>query len=381
MPTRRINVSGTDNQKLDEDVRENNKNRPDRCVRKIMKTDRMDVSEKIMKIMKTNWMKVGGLQKSDTPTSLYEKEERGEHIMKKKNFIVLLATLALGAALLTGCGSQESKADDAATAETTETTETTESADSTADASDTQELETIKVGASITPHAEILAQVKDKLAEEGYDLEIVEYNDYVLPNTALEDGELDANFFQHQPYLDDFNAENGTHLVSVAAVHFEPFGLYAGKTASLDELKEGASVAVPNDTTNEARALLLLEAQGLIKLKEDAGLSATVLDIVENPLNLEIKEIEAAQLVRSLPDVDIAAINGNYAAEGGLNVADAIAVEASDSLAADTYANVIAVKEGNEDSAKTKALVDAVLSDDVKTYINDTYGNAVIPVF
>ena len=301
--------------------------------------------------------------------------------MKKKNFTVLLATLALGAALLTGCGSQESTADDTATAETTETTETTESADSAADASDTQELETIKVGASITPHAEILAQVKDNLAEEGYDLEIVEYNDYVLPNTALEDGELDANFFQHQPYLDDFNAENGTHLVSVAAVHFEPFGLYAGKTSSLDELKEGASVAVPNDTTNEARALLLLEAQGLIKLKEDAGLSATVLDIVENPLNLEIKEIEAAQLVRSLPDVDIAAINGNYAAEGGLNVADAIAVEASDSLAADTYANVIAVKEGNEDSAKTKALVDAVLSDDVKTYINDTYGNAVIPVF
>ena len=193
-------------------------------------------------------------KKSDTPTSLYEKEERGENIMKKKNFTVLLATLALGAALLTGCGSQESKADDAATAETTETTETTESADSAADASDTQELETIKVGASITPHAEILAQVKDKLAEEGYDLEIVEYNDYVLPNTALEDGELDANFFQHQPYLDDFNAENGTHLVSVAAVHFEPFGLYAGKTSSLDELKEGASVAVPNDTTNEARA-------------------------------------------------------------------------------------------------------------------------------
>lgn len=300
--------------------------------------------------------------------------------MKKKNFTVLLATLALGAALLTGCGSQESTTDSAAETETTETTESADSAEAT-DTTDSQDLEVIKVGASITPHAEILAQVKDKLAEEGYDLQIVEYNDYVLPNTALEDGELDANFFQHQPYLDDFNAENGTHLVSVAAVHFEPFGLYAGKTASLDDLKEGASVAVPNDTTNEARALLLLEAQGLIKLKEDAGLSATVLDIVENPLNLEIKEIEAAQLVRSLQDVDIAAINGNYAAEGGLNVADAIAVEASDSLAADTYANVIAVKEGNEDSAKTKALVDAVLSDDVKTYINDTYGNAVIPVF
>ena len=218
-------------------------------------------------------------------------------------------------------------------------------------------------------------------AQEGYDLQVVEYNDYVLPNTALEDDELDANFFQHQPYLDDFNAENGTHLVSVAAVHFEPFGLYAGKTDSIANLKDGATVAVPNDTTNEARALLLLEAQGLIKLKEGAGLTATVLDIEENPLNLEIKEIEAAQLVRSLPDVDIAAINGNYAAEGGLNVADAIAVEASDSLAADTYANVIVVKEGNENSEKTQALVGAVLSDGVKSYIEETYGNAVIPVF
>ena len=239
----------------------------------------------------------------------------------------------------------------------------------------------IKVGASVTPHAEILAQVKDVLKEQGYDLQIVEYNDYVLPNTALEDGDLDANFFQHQPYLDDFNKENNTHLVSVAAVHFEPFGLYAGKTASLDDLQDGATVAVPNDTTNEARALLLLEAQGLIKLKDDAGLQATVLDIVENPKNLQIQEIEAAQIVRSLPDVDIAAINGNYAKEGGLDVADAIAVEASDSLAADTYANVIAVKEGNENSAKTQALVNAVLSDDVKNYIKETYGNAVVPVF
>ena len=239
----------------------------------------------------------------------------------------------------------------------------------------------IKVGASVTPHAEILEQVKDTLAEQGYTLEIVEYNDYVLPNTALEAGDLDANFFQHQPYLDDFNAENGTHLVSVAKVHFEPFGIYAGKTDSLDALQDGAKVAVPNDTTNEARALLLLEAQGLIKLKEDAGLTATVLDIEENPKNLEIQEIEAAQLVRSLPDVDIACINGNYAAEGGLDVADAIAVEASDSLAAETYGNVIAVKEGNEDSAKTKALVDAVLSDKVKQYIQETYGNAVVPVF
>lgn len=283
--------------------------------------------------------------------------------MKKKIATLLIATLTLGVVGLTGCG-----ANNGATNEATENAAT-------------EELEVLKVGASITPHAEILAQVKDVLAQEGYDLQVVEYNDYVLPNTALEDGELDANFFQHQPYLDDFNAENGTHLVSVAAVHFEPFGLYAGKTDSIANLKDGAVVAVPNDTTNEARALLLLEAQGLIKLKEGAGLTATVLDIEENPLNLEIKEIEAAQLVRSLPDVDIAAINGNYAAEGGLNVADAIAVEASDSLAADTYANVIVVKEGNENAEKTQALVDAVLSDGVKSYIEETYGNAVIPVF
>lgn len=297
--------------------------------------------------------------------------------MRKKITALLLAALTVGAVGLTGCSSTKET--------TTPSTDSQETGDSQAtDAEDTEttgDLEVIKVGASVTPHAEILAQVKDVLAEQGYDLQVVEYNDYVLPNTALEDGDLDANFFQHQPYLDDFNAENDTHLVSVASVHFEPFGLYAGKTASLDDLQEGATVAVPNDTTNEARALLLLEAQGLIKLKEGAGLTATVLDIEENPLNLEIKEIEAAQLVRSLPDVDVAAINGNYAAEGGLDVADAIAVEASDSLAADTYANVIVVKEGNEDSAKTKALVDAVLSDEVRSYIEETYGNAVIPVF
>lgn len=297
--------------------------------------------------------------------------------MRKKITALLLAALTVGAVGLTGCSSNKDTSAPSTDSQETGDSQATDAEDTEA----TGDLEVIKVGASVTPHAEILAQVKDVLAEQGYDLQVVEYNDYVLPNTALEDGDLDANFFQHQPYLDDFNAENDTHLVSVAAVHFEPFGLYAGKTASLDDLQEGATVAVPNDTTNEARALLLLEAQGLIKLKEGAGLTATVLDIEENPLNLEIKEIEAAQLVRSLPDVDVAAINGNYAAEGGLDVADAIAVEASDSLAADTYANVIVVKEGNEDSAKTKALVDAVLSDEVRSYIEETYGNAVIPVF
>lgn len=295
--------------------------------------------------------------------------------MKKKIQALLLAAFTLGAIGLTGCTSEHTPSTNS------DTDVPASDADTETGSQSDENLEVIKVGASITPHAEILEQVKDVLAEQGYDLQIVEYNDYILPNTALESGDLDANFFQHQPYLDDFNAENDTHLVSVAAVHFEPFGLYAGKTGSLDDLTEGATVAVPNDTTNEARALLLLEAQGLIKLKEGAGLTATVLDVEENPLNLEIKEIEAAQIVRSLQDVDIAAINGNYAAEGGLDVADAIAVEASDSLAADTYGNVIVVKAGNEDSAKTKALVDAVLSDEVRSYIEKTYGNAVIPVF
>ncbi|MDD6331653.1 MAG: MetQ/NlpA family ABC transporter substrate-binding protein [Clostridium sp.] len=291
---------------------------------------------------------------------------------KKTIATVALAVLTLGAFSLTGCSSNA--ADD--TASDTEATE----ADTTTEAAGDED-KVIKVGASVTPHAEILEHVKQTLADEGYTLEIVEYNDYVLPNTALEDGDLDANFFQHQPYLDNFNEENNTHLVSVAAVHFEPFAIYAGKTDSLDDLQDGATVAVPNDTTNEARALLLLEAQGLIKLKDGVGLDATVLDIEENPKNLQIQEIEAAQIVRSLPDVDIACINGNYAKEGGLDVADAIAVEDSDSLAADTYANVIAVKEGNENTDKTKALVNAVLSDDVRQFIEDTYGNAVVPVF
>ena len=239
----------------------------------------------------------------------------------------------------------------------------------------------ITVGASVSPHAEILEVAKANLEKEGYTLKIVEYNDYVLPNTALESGELDANYFQHQPYLDDFNKENNTNIVSAGSVHFEPFGIYAGKSNDIKALKEGSVVAVPNDTTNEARALLLLESQGLIKLKEGSGLSATILDIESNPLKLDIKEIEAAQIVRSLQDVDIACINGNYAIDGGLSVKDALAVESADSLAAETYANIIAVKAGNEESDKTKALKSAILSDDVRKYIEDTYSGAVLPVF
>ena len=220
----------------------------------------------------------------------------------------------------------------------------------------------IKVGASPTPHAEILKVIEDKLKDKGYTLEIVEYNDYILPNNATENGELDANYFQHQPYLENFNEENGTHLVSVASVHFEPFGIYAGKTDDLKNLKEGASVAVPNDTTNEARALLLLEAEGLIKLKDGAGITATKNDVVENPLNLDIKELEAAQIPRAVKDVDIACINGNYAAEAGYKVSDALATESAESLAAKTYANVLVVKEGNENSEKIKALKEAETS-------------------
>ncbi|MDD6192056.1 MAG: MetQ/NlpA family ABC transporter substrate-binding protein [Lachnospiraceae bacterium] len=277
--------------------------------------------------------------------------------MKKKVLSAVLA-VSLLATLFTGCSAKGK-----------------DSAKSDKSSDDT----TIKVGACVTPHAEILEAIKDDLKEQGYDLEVVTYNDYVLPNTALESGELDANYFQHKPYLEDFNKENGTHIVGVAAVHFEPMAIYAGKTASLDEVKDGAIVAIPNDTTNEARALLLLEAQGLIKLKEGAGIQATVADIEENPHNLTIQELEAAQVAKSIQDVDFAVINGNYALGAGLT--ESIAVEASDSLAAETYANYVCVREGEEKSPKTEALVKAILSDKVRDYINDNYKGAVVPVF
>ena len=212
-------------------------------------------------------------------------------------------------------------------------------------------------------------------------MEVVEYNDYIIPNTALESGELDANYIQHLPYLEDFNKENGTHIVSVADIYYEPFGIYAGKSDSLENLKEGAVIAVPNDTTNEARALLLLQDQGLIKLKENAGLTATVKDIADNPKNFEIKELEAAQVPKALQDVDVAAINTNYALEANLKLSDALASEGTDSLAAKTYANIIAVKEGNENAEKIKALIDAVKSEQVKKFIEDKYDGAVVPIF
>ena len=250
--------------------------------------------------------------------------------------------------------------------------------------SDTKKEETKKIviGASPSTHADILKVAKKELKKEGYELEIKEYSDYVQPNTALESGDLDANYFQHKPYLDDFNKKKKTHLVSAGMIHYEPFGIFPGKTKTLKDLKKGATVAVPNDTTNEARALLLLQDQGLIKLKDGAGLTATKKDIVENKKDLAIKEIEAAQIPRSLKDVDIAVVNGNYALQAGLKVnKDALATEDADSVGAKTYGNIVAVKKGNEKLAATKALIKALKSDTVKKYINDKYDGAVVPLF
>ena len=240
---------------------------------------------------------------------------------------------------------------------------------------------TIKIGATPAPHAEILEVAKEILAKEGYTLQIVEFDDYIIPNTSLEEGELDANYFQHITYMNGFNDEHGTHMVNAGGIHYEPFGLYAGKCASLADLPDGAQIAVPNDGTNEARALLLLEQEGLIKLKEGVGLSATKSDIAENPHNYDIVELEARLLPTTLKDVEMAVINGNYAIDAGLKVSDAVAVEAADGTAAEAYVNVIAVKEGNENSAKIQALVKALKSAEVKAFIEATYEGAVVPLF
>ena len=304
----------------------------------------------------------------------------------KRKVLALACTLALSAGLLAGCGSST---DTAAEAESTvaavESTEAAEAesteAESTETAAEVESKGTITVAATPVPHAEILEAAKDLMAAEGWDLEIVEFTDYVQPNEVVESGDVDANYFQHVNYLNSYNEEKGTHLAIAGKIHYEPFGIYAGKTATLDALADGAKVAVPNDATNEARALLLLEAQGLLKLADGAGLKATKTDIVENPKNLDILEVEAAQVPRSLPDVDIAVINGNYAIEAGLKVSDALAVEASDSEAATTYGNVVAVQEGKEDDEKTKALIEALTSDAVKEYMEQTYEGAVVPLF
>lgn len=285
--------------------------------------------------------------------------------MKKKNLIkgivtVFSSALLVSSLALSGCGSSNNA---------------TQSSSGDTD-------KTITVAASPTPHAEILnGPVKELLEKEGWTLEVKEFTDYVQPNTVTQEGEVDANFFQHQPYLDTFNEENNTNLVSVAPVHFEPFGLYAGKSSSLKSVKDGATIAVPNDTTNEARALLLLQQEGLIKLKDNAGVTATTKDIVSNPKNIKFEELEAAVVPTVLEDVDFACVNGNYAKEADLDFNKALAIENSDSEAAKTYQNVLVVKEGNEETDKTKALVAALQSDEVRDFINNTYGKAVVPVF
>ena len=241
---------------------------------------------------------------------------------------------------------------------------------------------TLKIGATPAPHQEILEQVVDVLAEQGITLEIVPYNDYIAPNTAVEEGENDANFFQHITYMDNFNAERDTHLVNAGSIHYEPMGIYAGKSDSLDNVPDGAVIAVPNDTTNEGRALLLLQDLGLLTLKEDAGLEATPNDIASNPKNLQFKELEAAMLPQTIDEVDFSVINSNYALDAGLDpTKDALASEDAQSDAAQAYTNIIAVKEGRENDEAIKALVAALQSDEIKTFIETTYKGSVVPMF
>ncbi|GHV28150.1 lipoprotein [Clostridia bacterium] len=238
----------------------------------------------------------------------------------------------------------------------------------------------ITVGATPVPHAEILTAAIPLLAEQGIELIVQEFTDYVLPNLALESGDIDANYFQHLPYLNDFNANNDTHLVPLTLVHYEPFGVYPGKTKTIEDLKDGAEIAIPNDTTNEARALQLLAAQGLLTLPEGAGLDVTVLDIIDNPKNLVFIELEAAQIPRALPDFDLAVINGNYALDAGLNVAtDSVAREASDSLAAETFGNYLVVKEGSEENEALLALAEVLNGEVIRKFIDDTYSGSVVP--
>lgn len=275
--------------------------------------------------------------------------------MKNRNAKRILAAgaaavLAVG---LTACGGKENKADD----------------------------RTITVAASPTPHAEILEAAKDLLKEKGYTLEIKEFDDYPQQNVVVDEGEFDANYFQHQPYLDNFNEEKGSDLVSAAKIHYEPLGIYPGASENLENIKDGAKIAVPNDATNEARALLLLEENGIITLKEDAGLNATKKDVEENPHNIEIVELDAAQIARVVEELDFVILNGNYALDAGFNVqTDAIAKEEADSEAAQTYANIIAVKKENKDSEKIKVLVEVLQSEEIGKFITDTYEGAVVPM-
>lgn len=312
--------------------------------------------------------------------------------MKKK--LALILTAALMAGVLTACGDN---AQTAGSAEKTEAEGSSNDAEAEAeaggDAAEAEkaddgetakapagELQVVTVAATAVPHAEILEAAKPILAEKGYDLQITVFDDYVQPNEVVEAGDIDCNYFQHIPYLDSYNEERGTHLVNVGGIHYEPFGIYAGTESDLGSVPEGADIAVPNDTTNEARALLLLQDNGLLKLKADAGMTATINDIEENPYNINFVEMEAAQVPKVISEVAFAVINGNYALDAGLNAqTDALATETSDSLAAQTYVNVIAAKEGNENNAGIQALYEVLKSDDIKSFIEESYQGAVVP--
>lgn len=319
-----------------------------------------------------------------------QRSKRREEQFMKRQFIAAVIGAALTAGVLAGCGSStETTASTAASStaaaseassETSAATDT--SSEAASDTSAAASLGTITVAASQTPHSEILAQAKPILAQEGWDLEVTVFEDYVQPNKVVESGDFDANYFQHVNYLNSFNEENGTHLVVATngKIHYEPFGIYGGTKKSLDEIADGDAIAIPNDTTNEARALLLLQQEGLITLNDGVGVNATVNDIKDKPYNLEIVEVEAAQVPKQLPSVAFGVINGNYALENGLSVADdALATESADGDAIQQYVNIIAVKDGNQDEDKIKALTDVLHSDAIVKYINDTYQGAVVP--
>ena len=292
-----------------------------------------------------------------------------KNILKKAIAAGLLLTIT---GSLAACGKAEPVA----------TTATVSGSDTQTEAqADVKTNVVLKVGANVTPHSEILEIAKPILAEQGITLEIVVLEDSITPNTGVIEGSLDANYFQHVPYLEQFNKENNSTLVSVGAVHYEPFGIYAGKTTDLKDLPDGAIVAVPNNVTNEARALLLLAQEGIIKLKDDAGINATVEDIIDNPKNIQFKELAPEQLVAALPDVEVAVINGNYAIEGGLHVSQALAVEANDGLAAQTYGNIIATSADKADDPAIKKLVEVLQGPEISKYIKDTYDGAVVPLF
>ncbi|MBP5553356.1 MAG: metal ABC transporter substrate-binding protein [Lachnospiraceae bacterium] len=304
----------------------------------------------------------------------------------KKNLVnkavSTIVTALLAGSLLAGCGNSAEQQTPAASNEPAETVaDVQETQEETTEGEEAQEVKgTITVAASQTPHSEILAEAAKILAEEGWDLQVTVFDDYVQPNNVVEAEEFDANYFQHIPYLESFNEEQGTHLVNAGGIHYEPLGIYAGTKTDLADIADGDEIAVPNDTTNEARALLLLQDNGILTLKEGAGLTATVNDIESYNVQVKIIELAAESVKDAIPDAAFVVLNGNYALEAGLSVGqDALAYESNDSTAAQTYVNVIAVKEGHENDEGIKALVEVLKSDAITQFIIDTYDGAVVP--